>query len=75
MEILRCVSECRLLTKPLNNDKYVNAKLITWNNDVRTGFRDTCRNPEDIRSCYATGILKIAPYIIICSYEALSPRG
>ena len=37
--ILCGVSECRSLTgEPLNNDKYVNAKLITWNNNVRTGI-------------------------------------
>ena len=59
-EILRCVSECRALTgEPLKNGRYVNAKLITWDGDVRTGFRGTSRNPADIWSCYATGILKI----------------
>ena len=59
-EVLRGVSECRTLTgEPLNNNKYVNAKLITWDGNVRTGFRGTLRNPADIRSCYATGVLKI----------------
>ena len=53
-EILRDFSECRSLTgEPLNNDRYVNAKLITWDGDIRTGFRGASRNPEDIRSCCA----------------------
>ena len=39
---------------------YVNAKLITWDGRIRTGFQGTCPNPEDIGFCNATGILKIA---------------
>ena len=51
---------CKSLTVELvNDDKYVNAKLITWDGDVKTRFRGTSRKPEDIRLCYATGILKI----------------
>ena len=38
---------------------YVNAKLITWDGKIRTGFQGTCPNPEDIGFCVATGILKI----------------
>ena len=37
----------------------VNPKLITWDGEIRTGFRGTSRDPRDIRSCYATGVLKI----------------
>ena len=45
----------------LNNEKYVNPKLITWNDEIRTRFRGNAWDkPEDIGACHATGILKIA---------------
>ena len=50
---------CKLTGEPLSSGEYVNAKLITWDGQIRTGFRGTSREPEDIGSCYATGILKI----------------
>ena len=40
-------------------DFWLNAKLITWDSQIRTGFQGTCPNPEDIGFCNATGILKI----------------
>ena len=40
-------------------DFWLNAKLITWDDQIRTGFQGTCLNPEDIGFCNATGILKI----------------
>ena len=40
-------------------DFWLNAKLITWDGQIRTGFQGTCLNPEDIGFCNATGILKI----------------
>ena len=43
----------------LSSGKYVNPKLITWDGEIRTGFRGTSPEPEDIRSCYATGVLKV----------------
>ena len=50
---------CKLEGAPLNNGKYVNPKLITWDGEIRTGFRGTSLDPRDIGSCYATGVLKI----------------
>ena len=44
---------CKLTGEPLSSGEYVNAKLITWDGEIRTGFRGTSREPEDI------GILKI----------------
>ena len=32
---------------PLSNGKYVNPKLITWDGEIRTGFRGTSPKPED----------------------------
>ena len=49
----------RLAGEPLSNGAYVNAKLITWDGQNRTGFQGTSQNPEDIGVCNATGILKI----------------
>ena len=44
----------------LNNEKYVNPKLITWNDEIRTRFKgNSWDKPESIGSCFATGILKI----------------
>ena len=40
-------------------DFWLNAKLITWDGQIRTGFQGTCPNPEDIGFCNVTGILKI----------------
>lgn len=38
----------------LNNEKYINPKLITWEGEIKTRFRGESTGP-----CYATGILKI----------------
>ena len=57
--IEECLLKKTLDGKPLNNDKYVNPKLITWDGEIRTDFRGTSLEPEDIGSCYATGVLKI----------------
>ena len=44
----------------LNNGKYINPKLITWDGEIRTKFRgNSWGKPEDIGPCYATGVLKI----------------
>ena len=50
-----------LIGEPLSNGKYVNAKLITWDNEIRTRFREDryTRYIDEIPACYATGILKI----------------
>ena len=48
-----------LTVEPLSSGKYVNPKLITWDGEIRTGFRGTSSEPEGIGSCYATGVLKI----------------
>ena len=48
-----------LTGEPLNNG-YVNAKLLTWDGQIQTGFQGTSQNPEEIGTCHATGILKIA---------------
>ena len=51
---------CNLEKAPLNNGKYVNPKLITWNGEIRTRFRGNYLGfIEDIGACHATGILKI----------------
>ena len=45
---------------PVNNGKYINPKLITWDGEIRTRFKgNSWGKPEKIGSCYATGILKI----------------
>ena len=49
-----------LTGEPLSNGAYMNAKLITWDGQIRTGFQGTSLNPEEIGFCNATGILKIA---------------
>ena len=50
----------KLEGEPLNNDKYINPKLITWNGEIRTRFKgNSWGKPESIGSCFATGILKI----------------
>ena len=50
----------KLEGEPLNNDKYINTKLITWDGEIKTKFQsNSWKIPEDIGSCYATGVLKI----------------
>ena len=49
----------RLRRESLSGGKYVNPKLITWDCEIRTGFRGTSPEPEDIGSCYATRVLKV----------------
>ena len=43
---------------PLNNEKYINPKLITWDEVIKTKFYGSCGVPYD-KHCYATGVLKI----------------
>ena len=44
----------------LNNGKYINPKLIIWDGEIRTRFKgNSWGKPENIGSCFATGILKI----------------
>ena len=44
----------------LNNGKYVNPKLITWDNEIRTRFRGNYPGfIEEIGACYATRVLKV----------------
>ena len=51
---------CKLGGTPLNNGKYINPKLITWNNEIRTRFRGNYPGfIQEIGACHATGILKI----------------
>ena len=50
----------KLKGTPVNNGKYINPKLITWDGEIRTRFKgNSWGKPENIGSCYATGILKI----------------
>ena len=56
--IEECLLKKSLKGKPLSSG-YVNPKLITWDGEIRTGFRGFSSEPEDIGSCYATGVLKI----------------
>ena len=57
--IEECLLKKSLQGKPLSSGKYVNPKLITWDGEIRTGFCGTSPEPENIGSCYATGVLKI----------------
>lgn len=44
----------------MSNNKYVNPKLIIWNDEIRTRF--TGNYPgfiEEIGTCHATGVLKL----------------
>ena len=52
---------CKLGGAPLNNEKYINPKLIFWNGENRTRFREGkyTRYIEEIPACHATGVLKI----------------
>ena len=43
----------------LNKGKYINPKLITWDGEIRTRFKNFWDKPESIGSCLATGILKM----------------
>ena len=50
----------KMVGEPIRNGQYINAKLITWDSEIRTRFRGISWNkPEDIGACFATGILKI----------------
>ena len=50
----------KLEGEPLNNSKYINPKLITWDGEIRTRFKgNQWEKPGNIGSCFATGILKI----------------
>ena len=53
---------CKLGGAPLNNEKYINPKLIFWNGENRTRFREGkyTRYIEEIPACRATGVLKIS---------------
>ena len=50
-----------LTGEPLSNGKYVNAKLIAWDSEIRTRFREGMytRYIDEIPACHATGVLKI----------------
>ena len=49
----------KLKGTPVNNGKYINPKLITWDGEIRTRFKgNSWGKPENIGSCYATGILR-----------------
>ena len=49
-----------LTGEPLSNEKYINPKLITWDDEIRTRFRGNYPGfIEKIGACYATGVLKI----------------
>ena len=51
----------KLEGEPLNNGKYINPKLITWDGEIRTRFKgNNFTFRRCIGSCFATGILKIA---------------
>ena len=49
----------KLSGTPLNNEKYINPKLIMWNGDMKTRFNGCYCVPFD-RYCEATGVLKIS---------------
>ena len=49
----------KLSGTPLNNEKYINPKLISWNGDIKTRFNGCFCVPFD-KYCEATGILKMA---------------
>ena len=46
---------------PLNNGKFVNPKLITWDGEI--GLQGASLDPRDIGSCYAMGVLKLGACI------------
>ena len=46
--------------EPLSNEKYINPKLITWGDAIRTRFKGNYPGfIEDIGACHATGVLKV----------------
>ena len=47
----------KLSGNPLNNGKYINPKLMVWDEDIKTRF-NPCNRPEG--PCEATGVLKIS---------------
>ena len=50
----------KLEGEPLNNGRYINPKLITWDGEITTMFKGDSRGKsKKIGSCYATGVLKI----------------
>ena len=49
----------KLSSPPLNNEKYINPKLLSWDGKICTRFNRALINPEDLGYCEATGILKI----------------
>ena len=50
----------KLEGEPLNNGKYINPKLITWDDEIRTIFNgNLIDKPKSIGSCNAIGVLKI----------------
>ena len=52
----------KLSSAPLNREKYINPKLITWEDNCYTRFNGELINPEDLKGlyCKATGVLKLA---------------
>jgi len=47
----------KLTGKPLSKGKYINPKLITCNEEIKTRFRGNSWNkPQDIRACHAIGV-------------------
>ena len=49
----------KLSGTPLNNEKYINPKLITWNGNIKTRFNGCFCVPFD-KYCEVSGILKIS---------------
>lgn len=48
---------------PLNNEKYLNPKLVTWDTEIKTRFLDGFGVPQDApfaKWCEAVGVIKIA---------------
>ena len=43
----------------MGSEMCIRDRLITWDGEIRTGFRGTSPKPEDIGLCCATGVLKI----------------
>ena len=61
----------KLSGSPLSNEKYINPKLIFWDNKMKTRFDNGWHlRPEDIGHCYASGVLKIGSvYQQGCNYH------
>ena len=47
---------------PLSNEKYINPKLIVWDDKIKTHFNPSSDKPENIGYCCATGVIKI-PFV------------